>query len=110
MFEQTLDAEHLFGHYLTMPRTPVRRRRVIILVGVCLLLGVVTGPVAHAFSGPEHAVFRNYTVRPGDTLWSIAHAARPVADPRVVIDQIQQINTLSGSGIIPGQRLAVPVS
>ena len=110
MFDQTLDLEHLFGHHRHMPRTSVRRRRITALLGASLLLGVVTGPVAHAFSGAGRTAVRHYVVRPGDTLWSIAHAARPAADPRIVIDQIQRTNALSGSSIVPGQRLAVPVA
>ena len=110
MFDQTLDLEHLFGQHDPMPRTSVRRRRVTALVGAGLLLGVVTGPVAHALSGPDPSVIRHYVVRPGDTLWSIALAARPAVDPRIEIDQIQRANALSGSSITPGQRLAVPAA
>ena len=110
MFDQTLDLEHPFGHHRHMPRTSVRRRRVTAIIGASLLLGVVTGPVAHAFSGSDHTVVRHYVVRPGDTLWSIARAARPAADPRMVIDQIQRTNSLPTSSIVPGQRLDVPVA
>jgi LysM repeat protein len=110
MFEQTLDVEHMFGHHRSMHRTPVRRRRITVLLGASVLAAVVTGPVAHAFSGPSRAVVRHYVVRPGDTLWSIAHTVQPGADPRVVIDQIQRANTLAGASIVPGVRLAVPAS
>jgi hypothetical protein len=111
MFEQTLDVEHLFGHHASMHRTVVRRRGLSLLLGVSMLVAVATGPVAHAFSGPDHrpAVTR-YVVRSGDTLWSIARRADPTVDPRVVIDQIRRINTLTDAPIVPGQRLAVPAS
>jgi LysM repeat protein len=47
-------------------------------------------------------------VRPGQTLWSIASQAEPTADPRLVIQQIIQANSLSGPVIQPGQSLWVP--
>ena len=108
MFEQTLDVEQLFGHHRHMNRTGVRRRRLTALLGVSAVVAVMTGPVAQAFSGPDHSVVRHYVVHPGDSLWSIAHAVAPDADPRVVIDEIQRANGLSGGSIVPGERLAVP--
>ncbi len=110
MFEQTLDVEHSFGHHRPMHRTGVRRRRLTLFVGICLFVGVITGPVAHAFSGPDRPVVHRYVVRSGDTLWSIARTVQPDADPRLVIDQIQRTNGLSDASLVPGQRLAVPAS
>ena len=112
MFEQTLDVEHSFGHHRPMHRTGVRRRRrrLTVFVGICLFVGVITGPVAHAFSGSDRPEVRRYVVRSGDTLWSIAHTVQPNADPRLVIDQIQRTNGLSDASLVPGQRLAVPAS
>ena len=47
-------------------------------------------------------------VQPGQTLWIIAVRAEPAADPRVVIQQIIEINSLRGSGLRVGQVLWVP--
>ena len=47
-------------------------------------------------------------VQPGQTLWSIASAAEPTADPRAVIQQIMSVNALSGTNIQAGQLLWVP--
>jgi len=47
-------------------------------------------------------------VHPGQTLWSIASQAEPTADPRVVMQQIIDLNALRGTSIEPGQRLWVP--
>jgi LysM repeat protein len=47
-------------------------------------------------------------VRPGQTLWSIAAAAEPSADPRIVIQQIIDANALGGNTIRAGQLLWVP--
>jgi len=60
-------------------------------------------PPAAARAGLRHVV-----VRPGQTLWSIASAAEPSADPRVVIQEIMQVNALSGGVVVPGESLWVP--
>jgi hypothetical protein len=60
---------------------------------------------------PPGAVYQNLTsvvVHPGQTLWSIASQAEPTADPRVVMQQIIDLNALRSTGIEPGQRLWVP--
>jgi hypothetical protein len=57
------------------------------------------------------AVYQNLTsvvVHPGQTLWSIASQAEPTADPRIVMQQIIDLNALRGTSVEPGQRLWVP--
>ena len=49
----------------------------------------------------------HYTVRPGDTLWSIA-AKRYGGDPREGIWRIEQANSLAGGSITVGQALQLP--
>jgi LysM repeat protein len=51
---------------------------------------------------------REIVVRPGQTLWSIASAAEPSADPRVVVQQIISVNSLTSTQIVAGQLLWVP--
>jgi LysM repeat protein len=46
-------------------------------------------------------------VRPGETLWAIAEASY-AGDPREGVWKLQRRNGLSGSTIVPGQRLALP--
>jgi LysM repeat protein len=48
-----------------------------------------------------------YTVRPHDTLWSIA-VAHYAGDPRDGIWRIERRNHLGGPLIQPGQRLVLP--
>jgi LysM repeat protein len=50
---------------------------------------------------------RYYRVHAGDTLWSIAVATYP-GDPREGVWELQRRNGLSGSTIVPGQRLSLP--
>jgi len=48
------------------------------------------------------------TVEEGDSLWAIARALAPQADPRGVVLDIRELNGLSSNTIQPGQVLLVP--
>ena len=76
--------------------------RVLVLA---LLVAVAWAVVARASTaaGPERA----YTVRPGDTLWSIA-AKRYGGDPRNGVWKIEQRNGLQGQALVAGQRIVLP--
>jgi len=47
-------------------------------------------------------------VQPGQTLWSIAMRVEPTADPRAVVQQIIDANSLTGPAIQAGQVLWIP--
>jgi LysM repeat protein len=75
-----------------------------------MLVTVLLGPVGHVFqadAAPRHA--RTVTVRPGDTLWSIARRTEPTSDPRAVVETIAVANGLRAGQLVPGQPLLVPV-
>ena len=71
--------------------------RVVILV----LLGVFLWAVFARSSGASGPA-QHYTVRGGDTLWSIATASY-AGDPRAGVWKIEQRNHLRGAAISPGQ-------
>ena len=48
-----------------------------------------------------------YVVQPTDTLWSIAAKSYP-GDPREGIWKLQKRNHLTGTTLVPGQRLLLP--
>lgn len=75
----------------------------VLTVALVVLVAWAVLARASEGAGPE----RGYTVRPGDTLWTIA-AAHYGGDPRAVIWEIRQRNGLDGSLIRPGQRLVLP--
>jgi len=82
----------------------------LLVVALAWLAGTATAEAARS-GAPASDVYRNLTsvvVRPGETLWAIATQAEPTADPRSVIQEIVDINALSGTSIQPGQRLWVP--
>jgi hypothetical protein len=98
-----------------------RRGRIVVAVMltvaslslVVLAWLAIAARAAQAADGgqPPGAVYQNLTsivVHPGQTLWSIASQAEPRADPRVVMQQIIDLNALSGTSVEPGQRLWVP--
>jgi hypothetical protein len=47
-------------------------------------------------------------VLPGQSLWALAEAYDPNADPRLVIQEIQQMNSMSGDQVKAGTVLWVP--
>jgi len=82
-------------------------------VGLALTLAASTaqagGHDAAGNHGPGRpAAVRHYVVRPGDTLWRIAsRLAGPGADPRPVLDSLEQVNHLDGD-LAVGARLVLP--
>ncbi len=86
------------------------RRAYAVLAGLALVLAAALLLLAHA-SAPKPAAGLPangaVTVRPGDTLWSIATRVEPQRDPRAVIADLQRRNHLAGATLVPGQVLRV---
>lgn len=97
-----------------------RRGRAVvkILATMAILLVVALAGLAGAAKvqaagsgAPAGSVYRHLTavvVRPGESLWSLAMQAQPHADPRVVVQEIIDVNALHGSTVWAGERLWVP--
>jgi LysM repeat protein len=71
-----------------------------------ILVGLVIWAVA-AHSSESAGKPQLYTVRPYDTLWSIA-ASHYGGDPRDAIYRLEQRNGLVGATVRPGQKLVLP--
>jgi len=84
----------------------------VIAAGLALAIAMATAGGARAASprqpGVAHQGMHEIVVRPGQTLWSIASAAEPTADPRLVVPQIMAANGLTSTAIAAGQLLWVP--
>ena len=101
-----------------------RRRR--LLAGGCLLLAVAavlilgqliqagigggplptTGAAATSAGTMIPAGARQYVVRPGDTVWSIANALDPNGDERPLVDAL--VKELHGATLYPGEVVSLP--
>jgi LysM repeat protein len=76
--------------------------RIVIVLVVAAVVWAVFARDTGA-SGPA----RHYTVRSGDTLWSIA-AAQYSGDPREAVWKLERRNGLTGTTLVPGERLSLP--
>ena len=79
--------------------------RAVAIVGLLAAASVGLAGVALGGGAPSQT---SLTVRPGDTLWSIAVAHYPDADPRERIDAIERLNSLNGPQIEVGENLQLP--
>jgi hypothetical protein len=107
------------GRSRDTPAAPLRltrRGRVVAATAVALLVTVVSlllAGVAQATNdGPSSRAARQSLVQvivhPGQSLWSVAESADPDQDPRAVIQQIIDLNSLNGDTVFAGQQLWVP--
>lgn len=78
---------------------------------VCILSLSLAGGALASSHGAARAGYRGMhqiVVEPGQSLWSIASAAEPAADPRIVIPQIIETNSLAGNTVYVGEMLWLP--
>ncbi len=110
MFGSELDSERVFVQDRPMYRTYVRRR-LTVLAGALVVVGVVSGPMARALAPTDRLDLvssRTHVVRDGETLWSIATTLAPDRDPREVIGEIEQLNRGASPSLVAGQVLHIP--
>lgn len=115
------------GRPLRTPAAPLRltRRGRIAVTGLsALLIGALSVGLATAaqatragapgsgatLSGPASPgrYVAKVMVLPGQSLWALAEAYDPNADPRLVIEEIQRMNSMSGYQVKAGTVLWVP--
>jgi hypothetical protein len=60
--------------------------------------------------GPAPQTLVDVTVGPGDSLWSIASETAPDRDPRAVIEEIRELNGMTGDVLTIGVVLRVPAA
>jgi LysM repeat protein len=109
-------AQALRSQPASVPLRLTRRGRVVVAVAAALLLAALSLIIATSAQATNHPVapraaqqnLTQVTVRPGQSLWSVAENADPDADTRVVIQQIIELNGLTADVVLPGQRLWVP--
>ncbi len=96
-----------------------RGRRVVAVLAMLAAMGAATLIWAAAAGGAQasgrdvprgsgYGGMTQVVVQPGQTLWSIAAAAEPSANPWTAVQQIIDANALSGARVQAGQLLWVP--
>ena len=97
-------------------RVAARRRRLRGLSRLALLVLVLFATiwigvhVANATSDASTVTERHYTVRTGDTLWTVARRSYPGnVDTRQLIFDVERRNGLASADIHPGQTLILPI-
>ena len=98
-----------------VPAVRLTRRGRVVAAGVSALavgaLSIALATAAQASHAGQAAPGRyaaKVEVRAGQSLWSLAEAFDPDADPRLVVQQIQQLNSMAGDQVQPGEVLWVP--
>ena len=95
----------------TRVRLTRRARRLAFALALAggVALGSWLGPLFGDAGQLRLAGESSVVVHSGDTLWSIADSvAGPGDDVRTVVDQIQRLNGLRGTALVPGQSLRLP--
>lgn len=91
-------------------RLTLRGRVVVaLMIGVLAWAGWGALSPRLAESAPGVTQVVNYTVRPGDTLWSYASSITPSGgDVSVTVSELMKLNNLGDANLRPGQRIIVP--
>jgi LysM repeat protein len=102
---------------LRQPRTSSRLRLtgrgrvVVVVVSLMVSLGLVlaTSRASSTATEVQYApALRAITVAPGQTLWQIAEAVDPSADPRQTVERLVSLNGFSSPALAAGQQILVP--
>ena len=80
---------------------------VLLLTVLILTLGAIAGAAGAAATRPHAQAWRCITVRPGETLWSLA-ARSGAEDHRQAVQKIVDENGLDGRGLQAGSSVWVP--
>jgi len=95
----------------TNTRTSVSRAGLVVATAFTLLALAVgrsgTGASVAVPAATQVAV-RYHVVQPGDTLWDLASALDPSADPRPLVDALAAAH--GGASLEVGERIALPAT
>ena len=101
-------------HYSRVRLTPrgrfVARLAVLTSLSVLLLSGfaAVTGATAGSTDSAIPTPYIKVSVKPGETLWSIAASIAPEGDRRSLVADIVEVNRLKSPELQAGQKLYIP--
>jgi hypothetical protein len=91
-------------------RVKSKARFMTFITAVIVMIAIIGGyALGGGVSGKDKQIYREVTVRPGDTLWSIAQTYKPEDKPiRQYVAEIKATSEADGGTIYPGQVIKVP--
>ena len=101
-------------HYSRVRLTPrgrlLARLAVITSLSILLLSGfaAITGATAGSADTALPTPYVKVSVKPGETLWSIAESIAPHGDRRSLVADIVEINNLKSPELQAGQKIYIP--
>jgi len=107
---KTPENRHVSRVRLTPRGRLLARLAVITSLSILLLSGfaAVTGATAGSSDTAIPTPYVKVSVKPGDTLWSIAESISPEGDRRSLVADIVEINHLESLELQAGQKIYVP--
>jgi LysM repeat protein len=77
---------------------------ILLLAGFSLFSGASAGSSDSASTTP----YMKITVKPGETLWSIAANLSGSGDRRDLVDELIEVNRLKSPELVAGQKIYIP--
>lgn len=77
---------------------------IILLAGFSLFSGATAGSTDSVSTTP----YMKITVKPGETLWSIASNLSGSGDRRDLVDELIEVNRLKSPEVVAGQKIYIP--
>ena len=81
----------------------------VLIAGVFGVVASIVAPGAIANSSESSQEFPYVVAQTGDSLWSIASALDPAADPRDTVAEIERLNQIHAVDLQAGDSIAVPL-
>ncbi|MHA7141526.1 LysM peptidoglycan-binding domain-containing protein [Arthrobacter sp. Bz4] len=83
---------------------------VLLASAVLMLSGFFNSPAKASAEGGEVTETVSVSVAAGETIWQLATEFAPDRDPRIVVSEIVELNSLGTSVLQAGQQLDVPTN
>ncbi len=95
---------------LTPRGRAVARLAVVTSLSILLLAGfsLFSGATAGSTDSISTTPYMKITVKPGETLWSIASNLSGSRDRRDLVDELIEVNRLKSPEVVAGQKIYIP--
>ena len=77
---------------------------ILLLAGFSIFSGATAGSTDSVSTTP----YMKITVKPGETLWSIASNLSGSGDRRDLVDELIEVNRLKSPEVVAGQKIYIP--